>query len=101
MSAFLKTIVICVLLSLSSAINAQFWSNDKPDLLPEEEAFSVTASTNEQGLVVNWSIADGYYMYRESLKIEVLSDGTSIGEISYPKGVIEDDPEFGEVEVYF
>ena len=79
----------------------QFWSNKQPDLLPEDQAFSVLANITDDVLVVSWSIADDYYMYRDSLKIEALSQGITIGEINYPQGVVENDPEFGEVEVYF
>ena len=97
-----KLILVAVIFvcSINSA-NGQFWSNNKPDLLPEEEAFSVIAEIQNGALKVKWSIADDYYMYRESLKIEALSQGVVIGEITYPAGVVENDPEFGEVEVYF
>lgn len=100
--AFMRKSLVLLMLSLSMTASAQFWSSNQVELLPEEEAFSVVSSFNGEGkLVVNWSIADDYYMYRESLKIEAISDGLSIGEISFPQGVIENDPEFGEVEVYF
>ena len=99
--AYTPILLLFTLLSISSLSSAQFWSNDKPALLPEEEAFAVSAMTNDNGLVINWSIANDYYMYREALNIEVLSAGTTIDNITYPQGSIENDPEFGEVEVYF
>jgi len=100
--AIVRTGLVLLLLGLSMPASAQFWSNNQVQLLPEEEAFSVVSSINDQAhLIVNWSIADDYYMYRDSLKIEAITNGVVIGEISFPQGVIEDDPEFGEVEVYF
>jgi thiol:disulfide interchange protein DsbD len=89
-------------LAMSSPANAQFFSKKTLDLLPEEQAFLVTAAISDSGLIkVNWSIADDYYMYRERFSIEATSNETEVGEVAYPSGVVEDDPEFGEVVVYF
>ncbi|MFT7528223.1 MAG: thiol:disulfide interchange protein DsbD [Arenicella sp.] len=89
-------------LAISSPANAQFFSKKTLDLLPEEQAFSVTAAISDSGLIkVNWSIADDYYMYRERFSIEATSSEAEVGEVAYPSGVVEDDPEFGEVIVYF
>ena len=58
-----KLILVAVIFVCSiNAANGQFWSNNKPDLLPEEEAFSVIAEIQNGVLKVNWSIADDYYM---------------------------------------
>jgi len=90
------------LLSLSTIANAQFWSQKANPLLPEDQAFSVTALIDDSGLLrVHWSIADDYYMYRDQFSVQTDSAGVSIGDISFPEGVVEDDPEFGEVTVYF
>ena len=89
------------LLLLSSASHAQFFSNKTQELLPEDQAFQVTANIDENTIKVNWSIAEGYYMYREQFRIESDNPNITIGDLVIPKGVIENDPEFGEVEVYF
>ena len=89
------------LLLLSSASNAQFFSNKTQELLPEDQAFQVTANIDENTIKVNWIIAEGYYMYREQFRIESDNPNITIGDLVIPKGVIENDPEFGEVEVYF
>jgi len=94
-----------LLFGLVIAINtsqAQFFSQKQPDLLPEQDAFKVTASINEQGAIeVLWSIADGYYMYRDQFSVSTKQNNLTLDKLSLPKGQIEDDPEFGEVEVYF
>lgn len=88
-----------LLLVMSQPAAAQFWKKDTNPLLPEEQAFSVSASILEDGAIsVNWSIADDYYMYRDNFAIEA---AVPLAPIQFPKGVIENDPEFGEVEVYF
>lgn len=92
---------IVLLCLLASAANAQFFSKKTNELLPEEQAFGVVATIEEGVLRVNWSIAADYYMYRDQFQIASTTPGVEIGETVYPKGEIENDPEFGEVEVYF
>lgn len=95
-------IAIVIGLAMSSSASAQFFSKKTQELLPEEQAFSVTADINNSGVLrVNWSIADDYYMYRDQFSIESALSEVKIGQVRYPKGVVEDDPEFGEVVVYF
>lgn len=97
-----KTLLVLILCALSLTANAQFWSKEPRPLLPEDEAFTVVASVDTSGLLrVNWSVADDYYMYRDQFGIESATPGVSIGAINFPEGVVEDDPEFGEVVVYF
>ena len=40
-------------------------------------------------------------MYRDKFSIESATPGVQVADISIPPGTIENDPEFGEVEVYF
>jgi len=95
-------LIAALILSLaSSASHAQFFSNKAPELLPEDQAFQVNASIEKNTIKVNWSIAEGYYMYREQFRIESDNPNITIGDLVIPKGQIENDPEFGEVEVYF
>ena len=88
------------MLAVSSA-NAQFFSKQENPLLPEEQAFGLIAEVQNGVLKINWSIADDYYMYREQFSVASASAGVQIGDIQIADGVMEHDPEFGEVEVYF
>ena len=95
-------VLMFVLLSLFFAqAQAQFFNKKEPVLLPAEQAFDVIANVNQGVLTVNWSIAQDYYMYRDQFRIESNNPQVTIGDITFPKGEIEDDPEFGVVEVYF
>jgi len=85
----------------SSVSNAQFFSSSTEKLLPEEQAFEVLAHVDNNTVKVAWVIADGYYMYREQFMVESRDPNIKIGDLVIPEGVIENDPEFGEVEVYF
>ena len=51
----------------------------------------------EEGIELTWSIAPGYYLYRD--KIVVTLDGQRI-RIATEKGEPKDDPNFGMTEVY-
>lgn len=98
-----KLLLTCLLaLVIIAPAQAQFFSEKTVELLPEEQAFGVTAFVNDAGVLkVNWSIADNYYMYKDQFHIESNNPDVLINEIVFPKGVIEDDPDFGETEVYF
>jgi thiol:disulfide interchange protein DsbD len=101
-SLLVMAIAIVSGLAMSSSASAQFFSEKTQELLPEDQAFSVSAQVTDSGLLkVNWSIADDYYMYREQFSIEAVSSEVTIGDVEYPNGVVENDPEFGEVVVYF
>ncbi|MEO0368617.1 MAG: protein-disulfide reductase DsbD [Pseudomonadota bacterium] len=95
------SIIIGAVLGLNA--QAQFFAKKQPVLLPETEAFMVTQDASGRGLAVNWSIADDYYMYRDQFQVEIDVAGTNYPlELTFAnQGVIEDDPEFGAVEVFF
>ncbi len=88
-------------LLLSSLAHAQFWKQEQPELLPEDQAFVHDTRIEANDLVVDWLIAEDYYMYRDQFGIQSDVAGLEFGPAIYPQGVVEDDPEFGEVEVYF
>ena len=95
----LWTSALVLTLVLSSPVSAQFFNNQAPQLLPEAEAFKVSHSVEPDGLTINWSIADDYYMYRDQFGASVEVDGQSVPLIlEFPEqGVVENDPEFGDV----
>ncbi|PXX42374.1 protein-disulfide reductase DsbD [Undibacterium pigrum] len=70
------------------------------DFLDPEVAFKVSAKMAEPGVAeVTFTIADGYYLYRERFKFS--SDDAKLGEIDMPKGKVKFDETFQkEVETY-
>ena len=70
------------------------------DFLDPEEAFKVSAKMVEPGVAeVTFTIAEGYYLYRERLKFS--SDDAKLGNIDIPKGKVKFDETFQkEVETY-
>lgn len=52
-------------------------------------------------LVARWTIADGYYLYRDKVRFTLLEgDGVKLGEPEFPPAEMKEDPEFGNVAVY-
>jgi len=95
-------LVLCLFtLIFSVDAQAQFWKKQSQSLLPDHQAFIETAHIDDTKLVVQWQIADDYYMYRDQFDVVAITPDVEFGQASYPKGIVEEDPEFGEVVVYF
>lgn len=98
---FFTSFLLNALLLLCFEAQAQFWKKQTDTLLPDSEAFIESASVDGSTLKVSWNIADDYYMYRDQFRVVPITPGLAFGTASYPDGVVENDPEFGEVVVYF
>lgn len=71
------------------------------ELLPAEQAFRFAArALDEHTLEARFSIADGYYLYREKFKFVVTPDGAVLGAPELPPGKVKTDEFFGKVETY-
>ena len=70
------------------------------DFLPPEQAFRLTVTKAEDGLLrLNWTISKGYYLYRKQVKVEGDPPG-SVQQAQLPAGTLKTDKFFGETEVY-
>ncbi len=68
--------------------------------LPMDEAFVPAIARQEDGrLTITWSIAEGYYLYRDFLAAE--DDGNRPVALQTEQGTVKDDPGFGTTEVYY
>jgi thiol:disulfide interchange protein DsbD len=76
------------------------------DILAPEEAFQVSASGGDGSrLQVQWTIADGTYLYQDQLRLELQGDGVALGAFELPSPDIKEDSikpdgSFGDVAVY-
>jgi thioredoxin:protein disulfide reductase len=69
------------------------------DFLDPEVAFKFSArAVDANTLEARWQIVDGYYMYRDKFKFELV--GGKLGTPVLPPGKVIDDENFGRVEVY-
>ena len=69
-------------------------------LLPEQ-AFQVTAEANGADAVrVRWTIAEGYYLYRDKFRFATQTSGVSLGTPVWPAAETKQDAYFGAMQVY-
>lgn len=89
---------LCLLLIL--ALCATATPRAEEEFLLPEEAFPVVAvAEGPNTLVLNWSVAEGYYLYRNKFKFRSLTEGIRTGEPRLPAGEKRQDEFFGEVEI--
>jgi thiol:disulfide interchange protein DsbD len=72
------------------------------ELLPPEEAFSLSAWVEDDALVAEYQIAPGYYMYRERFDFQIeSSDAPARFDVAViPDGKVKEDEFFGKMETY-
>ncbi len=72
------------------------------ELLVADKAFQVFVEVkDEKTLSLNWLIADGYYLYRDKIKLRLLDDKkVTLGSYEIPHGKPMYDNAFGDVEIF-
>ncbi len=72
------------------------------EFLPVDQAFQLDArATGPDRLRAQWTIAEGYYLYRKKFSFEVQAPaGARILETRLPPGQVKHDEAFGRMEVY-
>lgn len=71
------------------------------DFLPPEQAFVFSHETYEQQrLPLVWTVAEGYYLYRDKLKFESPDGSAVIGKPQFPPAEEKQDEAFGRVAIY-
>lgn len=71
----------------------------QPQFLPVEQAFVLDYRQQDNELLLSWTIADGYYMYRDKFKFGGVA--VSFSHPSYPASISIEDEYFGKTEVYY
>jgi len=71
------------------------------EFLPVDQAFALTGEAlSVNNIQLNWRIHDGYYLYKDRIKVEPAGDTKAIGALVLPKGENHHDEYFGDQEVY-
>jgi thiol:disulfide interchange protein DsbD len=81
----------------NSVLNSLLNTNDS--FLPVEQAFEFDFVQKQNELIVSWTIADGYYLYKDKIKLGGIA--VSFSHPSYPASMQIEDEFFGVSEVYF
>lgn len=89
----LLALVVALLSGAAHAVNPE-------DLLEPEKAFRMSArALDSRAIEVSFSIADGYYLYRDKFRFAA-QPGARLGAPELPPGARHRDEFFGEVETY-
>lgn len=91
-ASLLAVIMLC---SLATAAVA---SGRYGKYLSPDQAFQLQATATPDAVILDWHIADGYYLYRD--KISIHASSTPLGKACLPPGETKTDPYFGQTEVY-
>ena len=100
MRKFIQLVLLYALLWTSAAFAA-----DDQQLLPADQAFpfsAVVESSDGQPttLIVEWTIADGYYLYQNKFSFKPALSTVRFGDPVYPASTIMHDEFFGEVKIH-
>ncbi|MDB2461417.1 protein-disulfide reductase DsbD [Gammaproteobacteria bacterium] len=83
----------------SNAYSDGIFSSSNNAFLKADEAFLISLKKEENKfLIVNFNVANGYYLYKD--KIKIYYDEKKISEIKFPKPIITEDEFFGISEIY-
>ena len=70
--------------------------------LPMDQAFVFSASSSSPDrMTLRWEIADGYYLYRDKVKVAAPDGTATLGAPQFPAGKLHVDEYFGEQVVYY
>lgn len=94
MRRWLTGLLTGLLLPLAAAAQIQ-----PDDLLPVDEAFALSADLRRGEVILDWQIAEGYYLYRHALSVDP-GPGARLGPPDIPAGERTVDDFFGETETY-
>lgn len=73
---------------------------DPSSLLPAEEAFVPQVFNSENGLSVNFDVADGYYLYQSKLEF-ITTPNQLLQAPQFSQGIEKEDEFFGKQLVYY
>jgi len=94
--------IFALLLLATLALQSPLSRAQDQELLPPEEAFSLSAWIDGDELVAEYKIAAGYYMYRKrfDFTVETSDAPARFGQAQIPAGKLKYDEFFGETETY-
>lgn len=98
LSRLLNPSLTGLLLLLISLAGSPAWAEE--EFLTPEQAFPLVAeAAGPDQVVLNWSVAAGYYLYRNKFRFRSLTTGIRPGEADIPPGESRHDEFFGEVKI--
>ncbi len=93
---FIRAILLTLLLSLTLPLQAAV---NPDDLLSPEQAFIPTVLVSDQGVQVDFQVADGYYLYQSKMAAHTAPESL-LGKPQFSRAEEKEDEFFGKQQVY-
>jgi thioredoxin:protein disulfide reductase len=84
---------------LSMLLGGVACSQDQ-DVLPPQQVFKYTTRADAERVYVDFTVLNGYYLYRARFGFDTDTDGVELGAAAFPRGETHTDDYFGEQEIY-
>jgi thiol:disulfide interchange protein DsbD len=95
-----RTLVLTVLLAWFLSVSTPAFAVDPEELLDPAQAFQFSAhAVDAQTVRATWKVADGYYLYRDKIRITSATPAIALGLAEPPPGETKRDEFFGEIAI--
>ena len=92
--------VLLLLLSFVSPASFSGCAEHSVFLAPDHAFGFDVAVRDTHTLQASFNVAPGYYLYRDRIRFSIKDGAAGITAVRFPKGEMEDDPNFGYMEVF-
>ncbi|MDP2226900.1 MAG: protein-disulfide reductase DsbD [Moraxellaceae bacterium] len=95
-------VLLCLLVCWPASANLKkFGTDSSGGFLPVEEAFQLVSAQEPEGLLLDFRVTPGHYLYKTRFRFDPVGDGLVVGEpVFSQEGEWKDDPAFGRVQVF-
>ncbi|TLU67862.1 protein-disulfide reductase DsbD [Enterobacter sp. MF024] len=93
-----RVLTLILLLCSTSVFAGLFDAPGRSNFTPADQAFVFDFQQNQHELNLNWTVKEGYYLYRKQISITPAQ--AQVGELQLPAGVAHEDEFYGKSEIY-
>ncbi|WP_039028405.1 protein-disulfide reductase DsbD [Leclercia adecarboxylata] len=93
-----RVLTLILLLCSTSVFAGLFDAPGRSNFTPADRAFVFDFQQNQHELNLNWTVKEGYYLYRKQISITPAQ--AQVGELQLPAGVAHEDEFYGKSEIY-
>ncbi|WP_318389892.1 protein-disulfide reductase DsbD [Enterobacter sp.] len=93
-----RILTLILLLCSAPTFAGLFDAPGRSDFVPADQAFAFDFQQNQHDLQLNWHIKEGYYLYRQQVKVTAAQ--ADIAPLTLPAGEQHEDEFYGKSEIY-
>ncbi len=93
-----RILTLILLLCSAPTFAGLFDAPGRSDFVPADQAFAFDFQQNQHDLQLNWQIKEGYYLYRQQVKVTAAQ--ADIAPLTLPAGEQHEDEFYGKSEIY-